>query len=80
VTSHDQVKITVKEVVENHGLLTYIGIDTDGNSHSIEEAELDNFIQLNRPSERLFNGQIDKDNWFELRYQTLLPQKPAGEV
>ena len=71
VTSHDQVKITVKEVVENHGLLTYIGIDADGNSHTIEEAELDNFIQLNRPSERLFNGQIDKDNWFELRYQTL---------
>ncbi len=71
VTSHDQVKITVKEVVENHGLLTYVGIDADGNSHRIEEAELDNFIQLNRPSERLFNGQIDKDNWFELRYQTL---------
>jgi len=71
VTSHDQVKITVKEVVENHGLLTYIGIDADSNSHTIEEAELDNFIQLNRPSERLFNGQIDKDNWFELRYQTL---------
>ncbi len=71
VTSHDEVKVTVKEVIENHGLLTYIGIDADGNNHHIEEAELDNFIQLNRPSERLFNGQIDKDNWFELRYQTL---------
>jgi len=71
VTSHDEVKITVKDVVENHGLLTYIGADHNGNSHTIEEAELDNFIQLNRPSERLFNGQIDKDNWFELRYQTL---------
>jgi ATP-dependent helicase HepA len=71
VSSHDEVKITVKEVLENHGLLTYIGNDDQGNSHTIEEAELDNFIQLNRPSERLFNGQIDKDNWFELRYQTL---------
>mgnify|MGYP001820113682 FL=1 len=71
VNTHDGVKITVKQVVDSHGLLTYSGIDADGNTHQIEEAELDNFIQLNRPSERLFNGQIDKDNWFELRYQTL---------
>ena len=71
VNSHDDIKISVKEVTENHGLLTYTGIDVNGNSYTIEESELDNFIQLNRPSERLFNGQIDKDNWFELRYQSL---------
>ncbi|MBT8135297.1 MAG: RNA polymerase-associated protein RapA, partial [Gammaproteobacteria bacterium] len=71
VNTHDGVKITVKEVFESHGLLTYSGIDARGITHQIEEAELDNFIQLNRPSERLFNGQIDKDNWFELRFQTL---------
>ena len=71
INSHDALKITVKEVAENHGLLTYSGTDSNGNNHTIEESELDNFIQLNRPSERLFNGQIDKDNWFELRYQTL---------
>ncbi|MBE9560981.1 MAG: RNA polymerase-associated protein RapA [Proteobacteria bacterium] len=71
VISHGDTKITVKDVSENHGLLTYSGTDANGNSHTIEESELDNFIQLNRPSERLFNGQIDKDNWFELRYQTL---------
>jgi len=71
VNSHDGIKISVKEVTENHGLLTYRGTDVNGDSHTIEESELDNFIQLNRPSERLFNGQIDKNNWFELRYQTL---------
>ncbi len=71
ISSHDGIKITVKEITENHGLITYSGFDVKGISHQIEEAELDNFIQLNRPSERLFNGQIDKDNWFELRYQTL---------
>ena len=72
VTRHDGVKITVREVTENHGLITYSGTDSSGLKHEIKEAELDNFIQLNRPSERLFNGQIDKDNWFDLRYQTLL--------
>ncbi len=71
ITSHEGVKITVRAVTENHGLISYTGQDNQGNHIQIDEAELDNFIQLNRPSERLFNGQIDKDNWFELRYQTL---------
>ncbi len=71
ITSHDNTRITVKTVTENHGLLTYSGFDAQGKLQVIEESELDNFIQLNRPSERLFNGQIDKDSWFELRYQTL---------
>ena len=71
ITRHDGVTLTVQETTENHGLISYSGIDANGDVYLVEEAELDNFIQLNRPSERLFNGQIDKDNWFELRYQTL---------
>ena len=71
ISSHEGLTISVREIKENHGLIRYSGADSSGNNHQIEEAELDNFIQLNRPSERLFNGQIDKDNWFELRYQTL---------
>ncbi len=71
INSHEGLKLTVSDAVEKNGLITYTGFDADGASHQMEESELDNFIQLNRPSERLFNGQIDKDNWFELRYQTL---------
>jgi len=71
ITRHDGVILTVKETTENHGLISYSGVDANGVTYLVEEAELDNFIQLNRPSERLFNGQIDKDTWFELRYQTL---------
>ncbi len=71
ISNHESLKITVQNITENHGLISYLGADSDGNQHKIDEAELDNFIQLNRPAERLFNGQIDKDNWFELRYQTL---------
>jgi ATP-dependent helicase HepA len=69
-TQHD-VDIMVDEVIEQQGLLTYIGKDDTGARHEVPEAELDNFLQLNRPSERLFNGQIDRHKWFELRYQTL---------
>ena len=71
IKSHDGSQLTVTSVMDEHGLLSYSGIDADGKERLIEEADLDNFIQLNRPSERLFNGQIDKDSWFELRYQTL---------
>ena len=71
ISSHDDIKITVKEVSGSHGLITYSGLDADGIWYQLEESDLNNFIQLNRPSERLFNGQIDKDNWFELRYLTL---------
>ena len=71
VRTQHSVSVTVDEVIEQQGLLTYIGKDDAGNTHEVAEAELDNFLQLNRPSERLFNGQIDKHKWFELRYQTL---------
>lgn len=72
IVSAEDIVITVNDVSENHGLITYTGIDDTGKTQHIEEAHLNNFIQLNRPSERLFNGQIDKGKWFELRYQTLL--------
>ena len=71
VRTQHGVSVKVDEVVEQQGLLTYLGEDEAGNTHEVPEAELDNFLQLNRPSERMFNGQIDKHKWFELRYQTL---------
>ena len=72
VVSHDGLQLQVTAVKESGGLLTYIGNDAAGNPVSLEEGQLDNFIQLSRPTERLFSGQIDADKWFELRYRTLL--------
>ena len=71
ITSHDGRKIRVNEVCEVHGLLTYVGVDEAGTLTEVEEGQLDNFLKLDRPSERLFNAQIDPDKWFELRYETL---------
>ncbi len=67
----DGLEIVIDSVLERHGLLTYIGRDKQGRPVELEEGQLDNFIQLNRPGERLFTGQIDKDSLFELRYQSL---------
>ncbi len=71
IQTQDGVALTVECIEDNQGLLTYSGTDTAGNTLEVPEALLDNFLQLNRPSERLFNGQIDRHAWFELRYQTL---------
>jgi len=70
VLSHEGWNLTVTSVQENNGLLTYYGHRDDGTDARLEEGELDNFIQLSRPTDRLFTEQIDKDKWFELRYRT----------
>jgi len=71
VLDHENRGLIVESVTEQDGLLTYTGIDEDGQAAQLKEGQLNNFIQLNRPTERLFSGQIDKDAWFDLRYQSL---------
>ena len=70
IVTQEGYALEVTDVSEEEALLTYVGRDERGMSHTVKESELNNFIQLNRPTERLFNGQIDRDAWFELRYQT----------
>jgi len=70
--SHEGWELTIESVDENNGLLTYHGYRDDGTPAQLEEGQLDNFIQLDRPADRLFTHQIDKDKWFELRHQTHL--------
>jgi len=79
VPSHEGWQLTVDSVTEENGLLLYKGTKEDGTKAELNESELDNFIQLNRPVDRMFTGQIDKDKWFELRYETRLhSQKNAN--
>jgi ATP-dependent helicase HepA len=71
IHSRDGLEIVVDSVSEEHGLLSYVGKDAEGRVHELDEILLHNQIQLSRPSERLFSGQIDNDKWYSLRYQTL---------
>lgn len=68
--SYEGWNLTITSVEERDGLITYHGQREDGSTAALEEGQLDNFIQLNRPTDRLFTHQIDKNKWFELRYQT----------
>ena len=71
ILSHDGVRVRIKDVVEHEHLLTYHGIDERGTVTAIPEGDLDHHIQLSRPTDRLFSGQIDKDPWFTLRSDAL---------
>lgn len=71
VKTSDGDSIEIINVSETDGIVNYSGINSCAQTVTINESQLDHFIQLNRPIERLFNGQIDKNRWFELRYKTL---------
>ncbi len=71
VATHGGGHLSITSVAEHKGILTYTGHRQDGSPATIDEGQLDNFIQLNRPLDRLLTRQIDQDKWFELRYQTL---------
>ena len=71
ITSHDDQALLVTAVTENQHLFTYTCTNEAGETIELEETLLNNFIQLNQPTERLFNGQIDDEKWFELRAKTL---------
>ncbi len=62
--------LKVIDLEESHDLILYRCEDETGRPVSLAEGKLSNFLQLNRPGERLLNGQIDRNKWFSLRAQT----------
>lgn len=71
VESVDGWGLQVEAVREEQGILTYLGTDEDGNLGSLEEMELNHFLQFNKPQDRLFTGQLDSAATFRLRHETL---------
>jgi ATP-dependent helicase HepA len=72
IASHEGWAMVIQSIEEAEGLLIYHGLGEDGSTARLEEGDLDNFLQLNLPTDRLYSRRIDKAKWFELRYQTLL--------
>lgn len=72
IESIDEEKLTINRLIENDGLITYVGKNASGQEVHLEEVELNHHIQFNKPQDRLFTGQIDPSSWFLLRYETWL--------
>ncbi|MGR9013785.1 MAG: RNA polymerase-associated protein RapA [Gammaproteobacteria bacterium] len=70
IESIDEDKVTVTGLTEQDGLITYVGIDEDGQDIQLDEVELNHHIQFNKPQDRLFLGQVDPSAWFLLRFET----------
>ena len=58
---------TVEQVQETAALLTYIG-----GGHQVIETDLSDKLSFSSPEERLFGGQTDDNQMFNLRYESLL--------
>ena len=66
IKTSDDEEFTVVEVVEENGLITYVG-----ENRELPEAHLSDSISFNRPEDRLLNAQIDDLADYELRQRTL---------
>ncbi|MDX3774969.1 RNA polymerase-associated protein RapA [Chromatiaceae bacterium AAb-1] len=71
IKSAEDFSITVTAVQEKNDTLVYCGPRTDNGEYTeLREMFLDHFISFNQPQDRLFAGQIDRFDWFTLRYQS----------
>ncbi|MCX2981536.1 RNA polymerase-associated protein RapA [Halieaceae bacterium IMCC14734] len=82
ITTIDDIELCLIDVTEVSGILYYTGLDSHDEEHQISELELDSFVQLTTPQQRLLNGHFDGNSQFALRVATFdhlnqLQQSPA---
>jgi ATP-dependent helicase HepA len=70
ISTNNNVDLLVQEVREQQGLLVYIGTDHHDEQLTVSELELDAFVQLTTPQQRLLNGHFDRHSEFALRVAT----------
>jgi ATP-dependent helicase HepA len=69
--SHEDWELGIEEVEEADGLLIYEGVRADTDTRvRLVETDLNSFIQVADARSRVLNGQIDSNNWFDLRLAT----------
>lgn len=71
VLSADGWQMIVDDSKESRGLITYIGEDSEGNVRELPEAKLADTMQFDQARDRLLTGQVDRNDWFDLRFRTL---------
>lgn len=75
ITHVDEWKLKIESVLEQAGILCYQGKRCDTNEEAeIKETFLSHQIILNRAQDRMLAGQLDRNQHFVLRYQTLCHQ------
>ncbi|MCG7601880.1 RNA polymerase-associated protein RapA [Halomonas sp. McH1-25] len=75
-------QLIVDDIKEIDGLIVYIGETDDGELRELSEAQIADSMQFNQARDRLLTGQVDRNDWFDLRFRTLhhfhrIEQNPA---
>lgn len=71
IATSSSLELVVTHVAESGGLLLYTGTDHHEQTVTVSELELDAFVQITTPQQRLLNGHFDKTSDFALRVDTL---------
>ncbi|KPQ18815.1 RNA polymerase-associated protein RapA [Halomonas sp. HL-93] len=71
VVSADGWQLIVDDSHTSNGLITYIGNDSQGLRRELPEAKLADTMQFDQARDRLLTGQVDRNDWFDLRFRTL---------
>ncbi|GHC37134.1 RNA polymerase-associated protein RapA [Aidingimonas halophila] len=71
IQSADGWQLIVDDSKESDGLLIYIGQDDQGQWQELPETQLADTMQFDQARDRLLTGQVDRNDWFNLRFQTL---------
>ena len=69
IRKHDDTPLTVEAIAERGGLIVY-----RGGGKEIAETDLSDALSFNKPEERLFAGQFDPPEVFDLRVAALEKQ------
>ncbi|QJQ96002.1 MULTISPECIES: RNA polymerase-associated protein RapA [Halomonadaceae] len=82
VQSAEGWQMIVDDSKEIDGLIVYIGEDEQGQLRELPEAGLADSMQFDQARDRLLTGQVDRNDWFDLRFRTLhhhnrIEQNPA---
>lgn len=76
ITSLEGWQLDVEDVVENQGVLIYLGKRVDSQEEAVlPEMLLEHKVSFSRPQDRLFSAQIDRGDRFALRYRALKYQQ-----
>ena len=71
ITSTDGWRLSITNIEEVSGTVRYHGIRESGETATMHECELSDEMAFNLPQDKLFAGQVDSNQWFELRAATL---------
>tara|TARA_B100000700_G_scaffold14884_1_gene14682 strand:- start:14215 stop:17157 length:2943 start_codon:yes stop_codon:yes gene_type:complete len=82
IQSAEGWQMLVDDSKEERGLIVYIGEDDQGQLRELPEAQLADTMQFDQARDRLLTGQVDRNDWFNLRFRTLhhhnrIEQNPA---